>query len=181
MDAASSTRAPPWARPHCYVVRAVASTDPLIESAPSNEACVDNRDVMAPAAPPGLAVLPREGGLEILWGPSADADVAGYRVYRTAAGGPRERLVEVPQPHGLAGREGAAGRGLRLHGGRLRRGRQREPGRRAGGGEPPVSRPREEGPAGDIISPGTPMRRLSPPSGRRGGERGSVGDGVIER
>jgi len=77
------------------VVRAVASTDPLVESAPSNEACVDNRDVSAPAAPAGVAVLPREGGLEVLWGPSADADLAGYRVYRAAPGAPRERIAEV--------------------------------------------------------------------------------------
>ncbi len=79
----------------CYVVRAVASTDPLVESAPSNEACVDMRDVTVPAAPSGVAVLPREGGLEVLWGPSTDADLAGYRVYRAAAGGPREKLAEV--------------------------------------------------------------------------------------
>lgn len=79
----------------CYVVRAVASTEPLVESAPSNEACVDMRDVTAPAAPSGVAVLPREGGLEVLWGPSADADLAGYRVYRAAAGGPREKVAEV--------------------------------------------------------------------------------------
>ena len=79
----------------CYVVRAVASTEPLVESAPSNEACVDMRDVTVPAAPSGVAVLPREGGLEVLWGPSTDADLAGYRVYRAAAGGPREKLAEV--------------------------------------------------------------------------------------
>ena len=79
----------------CYVVRAVASTEPLVESAASNEVCVDVRDVTAPAAPSGVAVLPRDGGLEVLWGPSADADLAGYRVYRTAPGAPRERIAEV--------------------------------------------------------------------------------------
>jgi hypothetical protein len=79
----------------CYVVRAVGSTDPLIESAPSNEACVDNRDVTPPATPAGVAVLPREGGLEVLWGPSADADLAGYRVYRVSRGTPRERIAEA--------------------------------------------------------------------------------------
>ncbi len=95
----------------CYVIRAVASIDPLVESAPSNEVCVDNRDVMPPAAPAGLAVLPREGGLEILWGPSADADVAGYRLYRTAAGGPRERLAEV-SPNRTAWLDEKAQRGV---------------------------------------------------------------------
>ena len=79
----------------CYVVRAVASTEPLIESAPSNEACVEVRDIAAPAPPAGLAVLPREGGLEVLWSPSAEADLAGYRVYRAAPGGPPEKVAEV--------------------------------------------------------------------------------------
>jgi hypothetical protein len=79
----------------CYVVRAVASTQPLVESSPSNEACADVRDIAPPAAPAGLAVLPREGGLEILWSPSAEADLAGYRVYRTAPGGGPERIAEV--------------------------------------------------------------------------------------
>jgi hypothetical protein len=79
----------------CYVVRAAASSEPLIESAPSNEACVEVRDVSAPARPAGLVVLPREGGLEILWSPSAEADLAGYRVYREAPGGPPEKIAEV--------------------------------------------------------------------------------------
>ena len=82
----------------CYVVRAVASPDPLIESAPSNEACVEVRDVTAPAAPVGLVVLPREAGLELLWSPSAEADLAGYRIYRTAPGEP-ERVAEIEMAH----------------------------------------------------------------------------------
>jgi hypothetical protein len=79
----------------CYVVRAVASVQPLVESAPSNEACVEVRDVTPPAPPAGLAVLPREGGLEILWSPSAEPDLAGYRVYRAGPGGEPKRVAEV--------------------------------------------------------------------------------------
>jgi hypothetical protein len=79
----------------CYVVRAVASTSPLVESAPSNEVCVEVRDIAAPAPPAGLAVLPREGGLEVLWSPSAEADLAGYRVYRAVADGRPEKVAEI--------------------------------------------------------------------------------------
>jgi hypothetical protein len=79
----------------CYVVRAVASTDPLIESAASNEVCLERRDTTPPATPVGLAVLPRAGALELLWSPSDESDLAGYRVYREAPGEPRRRLAEV--------------------------------------------------------------------------------------
>jgi len=89
------TGVPPGATA-CYVVRAVASTDPLVESAPSNEACVAVRDIAAPATPAGLAVLPRDAGLEVLWSPSPETDLAGYRVYRTAPGGQAERVAELP-------------------------------------------------------------------------------------
>ena len=79
----------------CYVVRAAASVDPLVESAPSNEACLEVRDIEPPAAPTGTAVLPRERGLEVLWTPSSEDDLAGYRVYREAPGEPRSRVAEV--------------------------------------------------------------------------------------
>ena len=79
----------------CYVVRAAASVDPPVESAASNEACVEVRDIESPAAPMGTAVLPRDRGLEVLWTPSPENDLAGYRVYREAPGEPRSRVAEV--------------------------------------------------------------------------------------
>ncbi len=79
----------------CYVVRAAASLEPLVESGPSNEACLGVRDIKPPEAPSGLAVLPREGGLELVWTPSPEDDLAGYRVYREAAGEPLARVAEL--------------------------------------------------------------------------------------
>ena len=91
---ATDATAPQGARA-CYVVRAAASVDPLVESAASSEACLEVRDIEPPAALTGLAVLPRERGLEVLWTPSPEDDLAGYRVYREAAGEPRSRVAEV--------------------------------------------------------------------------------------
>jgi fibronectin type 3 domain-containing protein len=80
----------------CYVVRTVASTEPVVESASSGEACVENRDVFPPAAPTGVAVLVREEAVEVSWSPSLEGDLAGYRVYRSADGAPPVRVAELP-------------------------------------------------------------------------------------
>jgi len=82
----------------CYVVRSVASTDPLVDSAPSEDACLDVKDVGAPAAPGGLTVVVEESAAVALsWSPSSDRDLAHYRVYRSLSrGSPPERLAELP-------------------------------------------------------------------------------------
>jgi hypothetical protein len=79
----------------CYVVRAAGSVEPLIESAPSNEVCLAVRDITPPPPPTGLAVVPREGGLDVVWSPSPAADLGGYRVYRATGEGAAEVVAEV--------------------------------------------------------------------------------------
>jgi len=105
------TAAPLGARV-CYVVRAVASSEPLIESGPSNEACVVMRDITPPAAPAGIAVLPRTGGLELIWSASAEQDLAGYRLFRAAAGGEARQLAEL-EPATTSYLDEGAQRGVR--------------------------------------------------------------------
>jgi hypothetical protein len=102
----------PLGKTVCYVVRAAASIAPLIESAPSNESCVSVRDIAPPATPGGLAVLPREGGLELLWSPSSEPDLAGYRVYRSEAGAAEQKVAEVP-PARPSWLDASAERGVR--------------------------------------------------------------------
>jgi hypothetical protein len=80
----------------CYVARAVVSTEPLIESDSSNEACLKAVDVAPPAAPAGLTVLARPGGLELRWSPSPESDLQHYRVYRATGTGDPEKLAEIP-------------------------------------------------------------------------------------
>ena len=53
------------------------------------------QDRFAPAPPTGVAALPREGGVEVSWSPSPEADLARYRVYRTVAGGAPTRVGEA--------------------------------------------------------------------------------------
>ena len=79
----------------CYVARLAAATEPVIESASSNEVCLAVKDVAAPAAPAGVTALVREGALELSWSPSSEPDLAAYRVYRARSGGAPERIAEV--------------------------------------------------------------------------------------
>jgi len=79
----------------CYVVRAAGSVDPLIESAPSNEVCLAVRDITPPSPPTGLAVVPRDGGLDVVWSPSPAVDLGGYRIYRATGEGAAEAVADV--------------------------------------------------------------------------------------
>jgi hypothetical protein len=80
----------------CYVVRTLISTEPVMESAPSEEACVEVKDVAAPAAPTGVAMFVHEdGSVELSWSPSPEADLASYRVYRVRRVGEPQRLAEL--------------------------------------------------------------------------------------
>ena len=138
-----STPGPRWARPPATSSGRWPRPTRSSRARPRTRPASTVRDVAAPAAPAGVAVLPREGGLEVLWGPSADATSPATASIATAPGGPRERIAEVGTNRSAwLDETAAAGRRLRLHGGRLRPGRQRERARRAGGGEPPVSRRR---------------------------------------
>jgi hypothetical protein len=80
----------------CYVVRGVASTDPPVESAASEEACVDVKDIAPPAAPAGLTVVVEGNAVALSWSPSMDVDLAHYRVYRSVERAAPERLAELP-------------------------------------------------------------------------------------
>ena len=74
-------------RERCYEVRAVRGVGPgAVESASSERRCVKLVDVFAPEPPANLTTNVREGAVDLLWEPSADADVWGYVVLRGAPG-----------------------------------------------------------------------------------------------
>jgi len=82
----------------CYVVATVVSTEPVVESARSNEACLAVRDIVPPARPVGVTALGGPEGIEVSWSPSPEPDLALYRVYRAGEGGAPARLAEVTPP-----------------------------------------------------------------------------------
>lgn len=79
----------------CYVVRAVVSSEPLIESADSNEVCIRLEDILAPPTPGGVAAFVRDRNVEVVWDAIATPDLGGYRVKRGTPGGEPVLLKEV--------------------------------------------------------------------------------------
>ena len=70
-------------RYRCYQVRAQRGT---IMSEPSPATCITPVDIFPPAAPLGLASVPSEGGISLIWEPNSELDLDGYLVLRREAG-----------------------------------------------------------------------------------------------
>jgi hypothetical protein len=97
ITAAAREDAPrPLGTTFCYVARTLYSASPLVESADTPEVCLEYRDIAAPAAPLGVAVVVAEGQVEVSWSPSPEADLAGYRVYRGRPGQAGELVGSPP-------------------------------------------------------------------------------------
>ena len=67
----------------CYTVRAQRGT---LMSAASKPLCVTPVDTFPPAPPAGLAAVPSEGGISLIWEPNAELDLGGYLVLRREPG-----------------------------------------------------------------------------------------------
>ena len=81
-------------REQCYVVRAQRGS---VLSEPSPPACVTAVDIVPPAAPAGLAAVPSEGGISLIWEPSSELDLGGYLVLRREPGDATLRqLMQTP-------------------------------------------------------------------------------------
>ena len=55
-------------------------------SRPSPRTCITPVDVFPPAAPVGVASVPSEGGISLIWEPNSELDLDGYLILRREAG-----------------------------------------------------------------------------------------------
>ena len=83
-----------FGRVRCYTVRAQRGA---VMSEPSPPLCLTPIDVFPPAAPAGLAAVPSEGGISLIWEPNAELDLGGYLVLRRETGDATLRqLTDIP-------------------------------------------------------------------------------------
>ena len=83
LTATSTTDPAVPGRMQCYSVRTQRGA---VMSVPSARTCVTPIDVFPPSAPAGLAAVPSEGGISLIWEPNGEADLAGYLVLRRDTG-----------------------------------------------------------------------------------------------
>lgn len=84
---------------YSYRVRAlVTDAGETAESADSATVEIVPRDVFPPAVPAGLTGLYTAGGVELVWSPNPEPNLAGYNVYRRTAGGQAAKLNVRLQP-----------------------------------------------------------------------------------
>jgi hypothetical protein len=78
---------------YCYRVRAlVTEGNQTAESADSASVEIVPRDVFPPAPPAGLTGLYTANAVELIWNANAEADLAGYNIYRSGPGEQRVKL-----------------------------------------------------------------------------------------
>ena len=83
-----------FGRARCYTVRAQRGA---VMSEPSPPVCLTPIDVFPPAAPAGLAAVPSEGGISLIWDPNAELDLGGYLVLRRETGDATlQQLTDAP-------------------------------------------------------------------------------------
>jgi len=67
----------------CYTVRAQRGG---VLSEPSSRVCVTPSDLFPPGPPVGLATVPSEGAINLIWEPNTESDLGGYLVLRRGPG-----------------------------------------------------------------------------------------------
>jgi hypothetical protein len=118
---AATASATPWTdtateygKTYHYAIQALAKAGPAFaESERSAQVAITPEDRFPPAAPAGLTAVPGVASIELAWERSTQADLAGYRVYRAAAGAALERLAETGQAPSYSDRAFESGKTYR--------------------------------------------------------------------
>ena len=76
----------------------------------SSAETITPRDVYPPAAPTGLRVAAGPGSIELAWDRNTEADLAGYRVYRSVNGRAWEKIGDVSLAPAYSDRQVEAGK-----------------------------------------------------------------------
>jgi uncharacterized protein len=84
---------------------------PLTEGGQTAPVMAKPVDVEPPARPAGLRAVPGEGGVLLSWEPDVEPDLAGYRLYRQAAGEPKPVLVNEKLIEGITFKDTGASTG----------------------------------------------------------------------
>ena len=84
-----------YGKPYSYMVQAVADAghDQVAESDLSAATPKTPKDTFAPPVPGGLRADRSGSGVSLVWEPDSDADLAGYRVYRSEGNGAMQKLA----------------------------------------------------------------------------------------
>jgi len=86
----------PYGVPLAYTVRAVLAKNPKVEGLPAEEIIAVPRDIYPPKSPTRVDALSEANLVRLLWDPVDSADLAGYLVFRSEAGGPPVPLTKEP-------------------------------------------------------------------------------------
>ena len=81
-----------FGRMHCYVVRAQRGS---VVSEATPRTCFTPIDIFPPAPPTGLAAVPSEGGISLIWEPNGEVDLGGYLILRREPGGATLRQLTL--------------------------------------------------------------------------------------
>ena len=85
-----------YGRRYIYALTAIATREPLAESALSVEREIDYQDRFAPLPPAELSALGSVGEVRLVWQASPDPDVAGYVIERAEPDGQFHRVNSEP-------------------------------------------------------------------------------------
>jgi hypothetical protein len=92
---------------YTYLVVGVASDTQ--QSLPSGSASITPADIFPPAAPTGLRAVAGPQSIELSWTRNGEPDFAGYRIFRSAGGGPFVMLRDELDAPAFSDRDIAAG------------------------------------------------------------------------